>query len=186
MYRKLLTIIVFVTLIPSVTMASATLESKIPNNHHSGFYVGGGLGIAIVASRNTQKDDGSFTGPIGLGFDTHAGYQFNPYFALEGELIGIQAIGAEVLLYGVTAKGILPLGQTFSLYAKAGVGAGSFRDCDGSCETASTSAILFGGGVTMAATQKIDVSLGYNGAYKHFDKGVATLGIVGLDLTYHF
>lgn len=68
-----------------------------------------------------MQDDSSLAGKL------YAGYQFNEYFALEGSLGGYDALDGDLVTVGdmkflaIQPKVILPVGERFSVFAKAGV-----------------------------------------------------------------
>ena len=92
---------------------------------NKGFYVG--LSGGIASSETYALDDGSFGGKANPGGSALLGYQFNQYFSTEltylylgnSETLGINQ--SQTFL-STSFKGILPLDEQFSLFAKAGIG----------------------------------------------------------------
>jgi OOP family OmpA-OmpF porin len=133
------------------TIALATLASAPAVAGDEGFYVGAGLGnFALDSERivNGRDFDGS-----DIGFKVFAGYQFIPWLAIEGEYIDggepddnfrnpafpDERLKTSVRVSGFvgSAVGILPIGESFNLFAKAGFiywdgdVSGKIRDEDG-------------------------------------------------------
>lgn len=89
-----------------------------------GWYVGGKIGAASYEDNRLDEDDTSF--------GVYGGYQFNPYFAVEGQYtnfgdiegsltppdLGTGSVEPESI--GVAAVGFLPIGEQFKLLGKAG------------------------------------------------------------------
>ncbi|MBS7457447.1 porin family protein [Coralloluteibacterium stylophorae] len=90
-----------------------------------GFYAGGKVGAASYDDDFLDEDDTSF--------GVYGGFQFNPYFALEGSYTNFGDIegsltppdlgtgSVEPRSFGVAAIGMLPIGNQFSLLASAGL-----------------------------------------------------------------
>lgn len=93
-----------------------------------GFYVGGKIGAASV--------DGDFIDDDDTSYGAYAGWQFNPYFAVEGVYTNFGDVsvdltppeidnrGLEPDSIGVRALGTFPVGEQFDLLA--GIGYHSF------------------------------------------------------------
>jgi OOP family OmpA-OmpF porin len=84
----------------------------------SGIYVGGNYGYLKAEGEDDFDDDKDVWQGI-------LGYQFNDWIAVEGSYIdfgdyGTDLAGAETDGYTAAVKGILPLNERFSLYAKVG------------------------------------------------------------------
>lgn len=94
--------------------------------------------IAPVFAGSTYIDGnfGAFSAPstyysTSFGFNANVGYQFNPYFGLEGGFTYSPLsvanstfsnnVNANYYSVDVAAKGLLPLSREFSLYGKAGL-----------------------------------------------------------------
>lgn len=111
--KKLLTVAVLSLFLPVAAQAA-----------DRGFYLGGKIGAASHEDEFLDEDDTSW----GL----YGGYQFNPYFALEGEYtdfgnpegsltppsLGTGSVEPESI--GIAAVGFLPIGEQFKLLGKAG------------------------------------------------------------------
>lgn len=109
-------------------LPAALLVALLPFGAHAaenGFYIGGQVGNASIDEDFLDDDDTSFGG--------YAGWQFNPYFALEGSYTNFGSLdgritnGTDVVLFdtdpqsfALKAVGMLPIGEQFSLYANAG------------------------------------------------------------------
>jgi opacity protein-like surface antigen len=84
----------------------------------SGSYINLNTGVAKLYNLPT----GEWTGNL------NAGYNFSPYFALEGGynlFAGSQfGVTTSTSIFDVAAKGTLPLSDIFSIYGRAGLGFG--------------------------------------------------------------
>jgi hypothetical protein len=112
---------ILLSLLLSATLASVFAESTTDSaaaNQALPIYINLNTGIAKLYNMPT----GEWTGNI------NAGYNFNPYFALEGgyNLFAGSEYGVTTTtnIFDVAAKGTLPLSDIFSLYGRAGVGFG--------------------------------------------------------------
>jgi len=129
------------------------------------FYIGAALGaqgklnLATngVIERNTNHP---------RAFRLSGGYQFNEHFALEAGYIGFGnfnfASGAEVDLSAlhVAAKGSIALGESFSLFGKAGL-ARHDRDITGATPGAGSlvkTRAMYGIGVAYRMTEKLSLT----------------------------
>ncbi len=172
------------------TTATIFADPSTAYNRHTGIYLGGTLGAGLGAVKNQHGDvQGGFEGFGGSAF---LGYQFNPYVGLEGNFIGIGApYDLTFYMYGAALRGILPLGDRFSLYAKAGIGNLTVQLCDfifnsGACVTENDLGALVGAGASVALTHALSLELDYSGMITS-NHGVGGLyGILGLGLTVHF
>lgn len=84
----------------------------------SGVYVGGNYGFLRAEGESEFKDDKDVWQGV-------LGYQFNDWIAVEGSYInfgdyGSDLVGAETDGFTAALKGILPVTERFSMYAKAG------------------------------------------------------------------
>ncbi|MEC8375972.1 MAG: porin family protein [Pseudomonadota bacterium] len=119
--KKLLGTVSYLSAIASISvMASfgAHAQSAQVEAKTSGFYVGGNYGYLRVEGEDDFDDDKDVWQGI-------AGYKFNEWIAIEGSYIdfgdyGNDLAGAETDGYTAAVKGILPLTERFSLYAKLG------------------------------------------------------------------
>lgn len=98
-------------------------------------YIGASIGQATFDNASGSMDSSLVSGsaPLELQDDSslagklYAGYQFNEYFALEGSLGGYDALDGDLVTVGdmkflaIQPKVILPVGERFNLFAKAGV-----------------------------------------------------------------
>ncbi|MBX9866660.1 MAG: porin family protein [Burkholderiales bacterium] len=106
-----------------LSLTGAAIADNTPNIDNSSsldnpIYINLNTGVAKIYNLPT----GSWAGSV------NAGYNFNPYFALEGGyniLASSQyAATATSSIFDVAAKGTLPLSEVFSLYGRAGLGYG--------------------------------------------------------------
>jgi len=98
-------------------------------------YIGASIGQATFDNASGSMDSSLVSGsaPLELQDDSslagklYAGYQFNEYFALEGSLGGYDALDGDLVTVGdmmffaIQPKVILPVGERFNLFAKAGL-----------------------------------------------------------------
>lgn len=99
-------------------LASAAFAISPAMADDAGFYVGAGIGDFSV---EVDGFDGSDT-----GYKVFGGYQFMRFFAVELEYIDggtVEDGGLEIDVSGfnLSAMGILPVGERFSLFAKLGM-----------------------------------------------------------------
>jgi OOP family OmpA-OmpF porin len=103
------------------TLAALLLGLVAGAAHASdGFYVGGGAGQASVDEADYDDEDTSLS--------VFAGYQVNPYFAIEGGYVdlgeieprsGLASLEADTV--HITAVGMVPVTDAFAVYGKAGM-----------------------------------------------------------------
>lgn len=105
------------TLLLSVALGAAAFGA---NAQDSGFYAGAGAGQSFVDEGAYDDED--------TAFSVFGGYQVNRYFGVEAGYADFGKIEPDVAgpaLEGdsayLTAVGTLPVGENFSLYAKAGL-----------------------------------------------------------------
>ena len=115
---KTLTGLAAVASISAMASFGAHAQSNQIEAKDSGFYVGGNYGYLRVEGEDDFDDDKD----VWQGL---VGYKFNEWIAIEGGYIdfgdyGNDLAGAETDGYTAAIKGILPLTERFSLYAKAG------------------------------------------------------------------
>lgn len=114
-----------VIIVAAAALASAPLTA-IADGH---FYVGGSVGSASLA----EDFDGFDVDTDSTAFRIVAGWQFSDYFSLEGGYhnfgtfeqsldVGGERLDINLQADGVTlgATGMIPLGETFALYGRAG------------------------------------------------------------------
>ncbi|WP_334027588.1 porin family protein [Alteromonas sp. P256] len=116
--KKTLTALAGIAALSSLTSFGAYAQSTDITLEDSGFYVGGNYGYLRVEGEDDFDDDKD----VWQGL---LGYKFNEYVALEGSFIdfgdyGTDLAGGNTDGYTAAIKGILPLTDRFSLYAKAG------------------------------------------------------------------
>jgi OOP family OmpA-OmpF porin len=141
----------------AATVASVLAASPAFAAEDTGFYVGAGLGNMSLDSDsiyNGRDFDGSDT-----GFKVFAGYKFMPWLAIEAEYLDggepedvfrseafpdeRLKVTAGVSGFVGSAVGILPIGESFDVFAKAGFiywdgdGSAKIRDAQGTLEKVS-------------------------------------------------
>lgn len=145
-------------LIPSASMAQDRKES--------GIYIGGSYGMYKVEGEGKGEGNAEFDDDQDViqGF---IGGQVNKFFAIEGSYITFGEYGgnlakAEVDGMTLAAKGILPLTDSFSIYAKGGQ---LWWDADyevlGYNGSTDGSEPFIGVGVAFAVTDRMDINLDY-------------------------
>src|SRR4249919_2153962 len=104
------------TLLLSATLGAAAFGAQAQDK---GFYAGAGVGQSFVDEGAYDDED--------TAFSVFGGYQFNRYFALEGGYANLGKIEAkpvgrdlETDSVFLTAVGIVPITDKFSVYGKAG------------------------------------------------------------------
>ena len=107
------------SLVPLFSSASTTTTpTELVAEISSPAYINVNTGWASIHNLPT----GSWAGSL------NAGYNVNPYFALEGgyNILASSQFGATATsnIFDVAAKGTLPLSDVFSLYGRAGIGYG--------------------------------------------------------------
>jgi len=113
--RKTLTAL---TSIAALTSFASYAQSNDYPMDESGFYVGGNYGYLRVEGEDDFDDDKE----VWQGL---LGYKFNEWIAIEGSFIdfgdyGNDIAGGDTDGYTAALKGILPLSERFSVYAKLG------------------------------------------------------------------
>lgn len=120
-------------LLSMISLGAQAQATGVKLNMDSGFYVGGGLGRSEF--REFCSNFGAACDDKDLSWNVFAGYQFNRYWAIEGGysnfgeatssgfLVGGAPITvtAETTAFELVGVGSLPLGDAFSIYAKAGI-----------------------------------------------------------------
>ena len=106
-----------------LSLTGAAVADNTPNIDNSSsldnpIYINLNTGVAKIYNLPT----GSWAASV------NAGYNFNPYFALEGgyNILASSQYGATATssIFDVAVKGTLPLSEVFSLYGRAGIGYG--------------------------------------------------------------
>ena len=156
---------------------SGMQPTQLPN-HPQGFYASLNGGVSFVDADTA-----------GFGAGGYLGYQFNPYFAVEGGVTAALSVFGDVSIADVAAKGILPLGDHMTVFAKAGVAYTTIRT-DFLFINASASQItpFLGAGLGYALSPSLTITAQYNGALLNNDntnsKGL--VGVASLGLDWHF
>lgn len=102
----------------SATVVGAPAAMAQDNRDHSGFYLGGSYGGFKSHGGEFEDENDLFAGTLG--------YQFNSYFALESDYLDFGEFGEDNRVNGdlkglaLSAKGRLPMTETFGVYGKAG------------------------------------------------------------------
>jgi len=158
-------------------------------NDHQGVYLSGNLGLGVGADRNddTGHIDG---GAYGFGANAFLGYQLNRYVAVELGATGVLGL-LNTYTLDADVKGIVPLGDRFSLFGKAGGGLLTAQVCFlGSCDNHTEPGVFVGGGLGYAFTSHLTGTVGYDGVIplaKHNDNNFTGIyGLISVGLTYHF
>ncbi len=174
-----------------ISSISALTFSIITSNafaaHDAGAYAEVNLGWADASQMPDSLFEPSVTvHASGPGANANLGYQFNRFFAAEAGYT-YYAKDINLSLGDAAVKGILPVGDNFSLFAKLGgsyVGGSLALYAKGKAPGAS---VFYGAGAAYAITPALDINLQYQGASNDFlPGGVVTVGLVSAGLTYHF
>ena len=164
--------------LPKTTLLGTLMVALAPLATAQGFYVDGGY-TAVSTDFDIEEEDLDVSYDLDFGLvGGHVGYDFNPYFSIEGEaLFGVQddtktetfEIGDSELdvdyvfdlkhLVGAYARGNLPLGDQFRAFARAGYVTGELElstNVEGvESESESGEAIALGVGGEFNFTQQI-------------------------------
>ena len=176
---------------PVKSVASAPEQTF--SNSAAGFYVNAGLGWGHVAQ---SIQDASSVSRNALAWAGFAGYQFNPYVALETGFIDFghatqtyDGIGsAKESLYGfdVDAKGIYPVSNKLDVFGTAGV----IRMTDKATGIVSGSTHAWtpdlGAGVAYHVMPTIDLTAQDVYAFKNSDKDIPAANAVLAGVSYKF
>ncbi|MBT78804.1 MAG: hypothetical protein CL587_00230 [Alteromonadaceae bacterium] len=117
--KKSITAFAGIAALTSLTAFSASAQSlDTPWQDQPGFYVGGNYGYLKVDGQDDFDDDNDVIQGL-------VGYRFNRYLAVEGSVIDFGDYGnnlsrADTDGWTAGVKGILPITNQFSVYAKAG------------------------------------------------------------------
>lgn len=126
----------------------------------SGFYVGGNYGYLRVEGEDDFDDDKD----VWQGL---LGYKFNEWVAVEGSFIdfgdyGSDVAGADTDGYTAAIKGILPLSDRFSLYAKVGqLWSETEYNLGGISNEYDDESLFVGAGLSYAMTQNFLINAEY-------------------------
>lgn len=163
----------------ALVIASPVFSNDVAWNQHTGAYaelnVGTDFYYNLIYTRGTDIS----AGIGGFGWSGAVGYNFNPTFGLEGGFILNLTKNYELAVIKapyVSTRFNVPLGERYSFIGKLGLMAPFFF---------SDGAILLpftGIGISYAVSNKMDVSLQYQGAVY----GVASAGLLSLGVSYHF
>lgn len=167
--------------IRNMLILGSSIMILLPAAFAQGFYVDGGYSVSSSELEFVDEDDVDSTASVDLNMGAiggHAGYDFTPYFGVEGEvLIGVQdesftfeGVTAEDdieldigvnSIFGVFAKANLPLGERFNAFARAGYAAGEFEIStdgeDGFSDSDTADGVGYGVGASFDFTQQIYV-----------------------------
>ena len=134
MKKSLITVALAASAI-GMALTATSVQAQARAQESSGFYVGTGIGYSVnqLENDNVYSKNGTEK-RTDTGFKLYGGYQFNNYWAIEAQYVKIGTYAADtkklvnndhatVKVSGVSvaAVGILPLGESFSLFGKAGV-----------------------------------------------------------------
>lgn len=126
----------------------------------SSFYVGGNYGYLRVEGKDDFDDDKD----VWQGL---LGYKFNEWVAVEGSFIdfgdyGSDVAGADTDGYTAAIKGILPLSERFSLYAKVGqLWSETEYNLGGISNEYDDESLFVGAGLSYAMTQNFLINAEY-------------------------
>lgn len=155
-------------------------HEAIPFNQHQGWYAEINIGTtAYYAGLLSTVGEGGGAGVIGTAWGAAVGYQFTKTFGLEGGMIqAFDKINSDNLINVpyMTTRFSYPFNDRWSLIGKLGLMFPYVLHQGGILSPYS------GIGVSYAATQRVDISLQYQGLVL----GVAGVGALSLGLTYHF
>ncbi|WP_198155871.1 outer membrane beta-barrel protein [Herbaspirillum autotrophicum] len=159
------------------SMGMLSVATSALAQERSGFYVGTGIGYSVnlLENDNVYSKNGTEK-RTDTGFKFYGGYQFNNNWAIEGQYLNIGTyagdtknrtpnnmhITAKASGFSVAAVGMLPLGQSFALFGKAGailktVDASEYNDLKTlrrEVKSTKTSALL-GAGVEFKVTPQL-------------------------------
>jgi opacity protein-like surface antigen len=116
--------------------------------------IASGYSFTNNTGNNSSQPSGSSSNNYSLG--ANIGYNFNQYFATE---VGYNQLwlagtpsnsGGQVGVEDIAAKGTLPLGDIFSLYARVGVGGYQNVDANSGGSFANNIGLLYGAGAQWA------------------------------------
>jgi len=167
--------------IRNILILGSSIAALLPAAVAQGFYVDGGYSAASSELEFVDEEDADSTASFDLNMGAiggHVGYDFTPYFGVEGEvLIGVQdgsftfedvALEDDIefdvgmnSMFGVFAKANLPLGERFNAFARAGYAAGEFEIStdgeDGVSVSDTADGVGYGVGASFDFTQQIYV-----------------------------
>jgi OOP family OmpA-OmpF porin len=143
-------------------VATAALLACVASAHAEGFYAGGALGAPDYSS--TINGYGTGDGGRGPAFKAYGGYQFNPNFAIEGNVFNLGRTApdngsAHVYGLGVDAVGILPVAPKWSLQGSLGVAQAHLSTPSGDDNSP---ALKAGVGVQYDLNSQLAVRVGYD------------------------
>lgn len=177
--------------IASSSAFAGTYNQASPFKH---FYVGGGAGYGQF---NKSSPANIIKKRDGLTLNGVAGYRFNKYLAAQAEyfylpIYKLDQTASNAKTYSNVAalevKGILPLGNQFNLFAKAGytVAFQKTRIDSGSTDKEVVYEPIAGAGAEFMVTPQIGVNVQYTGIYTtNKDKfDTVNMGTAGLNLYF--
>ncbi len=190
----------------SNTGPAAQQTAETPANDHHGVYIQGGVGTILASMQsNTNFDYSAAHG--GLGELLAVGYQTGPHFGMEVDMIHVNlsknivdsnvdddySTSADGYLVAPSIKGLLTIGDHFSIYGKLGIayahafgsstGTHSSDDPDQDDNTSPSIVLPYTAiGVSYSVSHSIEIGTEYSG----FLYGVANAGLLSANLTYHF
>lgn len=144
----------------AVFAAPAVMAQSTSDRDNSGFFISGSYG-------GYKSHGGEFDDDRDL-YGVSAGYQFNPYFALEADYVDFGKFGeddveSDLKGLALSAKGRLPITQAFGIYGKVGAFASAMDvsafDED---ETYDEVSPFLGAGVDFMMTESLTAFAEYN------------------------
>lgn len=195
---------------------SAALGIASAHAADTGFYVGGSVGQSKISDWDGSAFDAAFasagatsttsTDDTDTGWKLFAGYRFMKYLAVEaaytdfGEATahsvitapsaGTVDVTAEVTSWTISALGILPLGDNFSLFARAGA---NFWDADLSATgtgSGSTAVSTSDDGTDwvwgVGAAYSFTPNLGVRAEWERYDLDGSDIELLSVGLSWNF
>lgn len=199
---KKMTALTLTTLLATSPATWAAATSIGPYQQTQGFYIGAQWLPGQEALGNGSSGIEFYPGAAGFNI----GFQFNPHLALEASIqslyehtnwnfgYGIKGSESDDIMFPALAvKGILPIGNRITFYAKAGAAiaivsvkaTGVFANSTANVQsTGSEFAPMLGAGMGIYLTHHFETSIDQTFYYLTKDKTV--YGMTGIGLTYHF
>ncbi|MEQ5834123.1 outer membrane beta-barrel protein [Marinobacter sp. NFXS9] len=151
----------YVTLLSAAVFAAPAALAQ-DKRDSSGFYIGGSYGGFKSHGGEFKDENDLFAGTVG--------YQFNQYFALEGDYLDFGEFGedddvnSDLKGLALSAKGRLPVTESFGVYGKAGAFVYSYDvDAFDESETYDEVSPVVGAGVDFRVTDSLT-------AYAEYDR----------------
>jgi OOP family OmpA-OmpF porin len=184
----------------------AALSAPAFAAEQQGWYLGASAGYAKNTISNIEHPTGISEKTRNTGFKVYGGYQFNPYWATEIEVISLGKYTAnypaganyhasvKTTGIGISGIGMLPLSEQFGLFGKLGVlnkytQAQAYSDYGYASENKITTVALLGGGAEYHFTPNLTL----RAEYEYFGKTAVskddikiTNSLLSLGMHYRF